>query len=216
MIGVDIHATFYLLDEPADLPPVASEAQRRVLYEMFPRYIDPNQQSPTVPRFIANLKPAPPLPSPLLANHIQSKDLKCELLPFQQRSVFWMLNREGYTISNKGEIIPASSAFVVPPLWEQVSTSSGSTRYLNRLEGQLRKREDLQGSEPVKGGILAEEVGCGKTVESIALILLNCPTQRGPWNVNWNDVVQIPLHEVKVCFSPLVFPDSSPFTNRLP
>jgi len=198
MIAIDIRVTLWSLDEPADLSPLVSEAQRRILCEMFPRSPDAIKRKPTVSGFIANLQPAPPLPSPSLKEYIQPAGLQCQLLPFQQRSVFWMLNREGFTISNKGEVIPASSTFHLPPLWEQVSTQSGTTRYLNRLEGQLRKGSDLEGYEPVKGGILAEEVGCGKTVESIALILLNSPANRGPWNVEWNDLAQIPLHEVKV------------------
>lgn len=199
MMTIDIRAILYSLDQPVELSTIASEARRRILHDTFPRtYGNEQLHNITVPAFIASLKPAPALPAPALTQHVQPKDLKCELLPFQKRTVFWMLNREGSTISSKGKIVPTSSTVSTPYLWEQVSTPSGATRYLNRLAGQLLKAEHLGGAEPVKGGILAEEVGCGKTVESIALILLNSPKERGPWNINWNDLAQIPLHQVKV------------------
>lgn len=197
VIAIEIRSTLHLLDQPGNLTAITSEAQRRVLHELFPRFSDKEQHRITVPAFITSLKPAPSLPTPALSQYIQPKGLTCQLLPFQQRSVFWMLNREGFTVSNKGEITPTSSTFVPPYLWEQVSSPSGETLYLNRLEGSLLRAKSLENTESVKGGILAEEVGCGKTVESIALIMLNSPKTRGPWNVNWNDLVQIPLHEVK-------------------
>lgn len=200
IVSIDITVTLIDIDKTVPATAVAAEAQRRVLHELFPR--DPSTQitRPNVSNFISNLQPAPSLPPTVLADYLQPKDLQCDLLPFQRRSVHWMLNREGFSISKTGKVVPSTSPGPISSLWEQVSTRHGSTRYINRVSGELKKIEDIEPEEPVKGGILAEEVGCGKTVESIALILLNSPPKRGPWTVSWNELVQIPLYEVKVFF----------------
>jgi hypothetical protein len=197
--SIDFYVTLIDIDKTEPTTLVVAEAQRRVLHELFPRSPSTRFTRPTVSNFIANLQPAPSLPPTVLAERLQPRKLRCELLPFQRRSVYWMLTREGFTLSKAGKVVPLSSPSPPSSLWEQVSTSRGSTRYINRLNGELKKVEDIEPTDPILGGILAEEVGCGKTVESIALILLNSPQTRGPWNVSWNELAGVPLHEVKVC-----------------
>jgi SNF2-related domain len=204
VVSIDFYVTLIDIDKTELTTSIVAEAQRRVLHALFPRSPSTQFTRPTVSNFIANLQPAPSLPPTVLAEHLQAKDLQCELLPFQRRSVYWMLTREGFTLSKSGNAIPLSTPSPPSPLWEQVSTPRGSTRYINRLNGELKKVEDIEPMYPILGGILAEEVGCGKTVESIALILLNSPKTRGPWNVSWNEMAGIPLHQVKVC--PVSFP----------
>ncbi|PVF98205.1 hypothetical protein CPB86DRAFT_825898 [Serendipita vermifera] len=197
VISISISAKFINIDIPAEITSSTLEAQRRVLLELFPQ--DPSTQfkTPTITDFITGLQPAPELSHTVSYASIQPPELRCQLLPFQARTVFWMLNREGFTISKKGKVVPQTHVDEILQFWEQVSTPAGSTRYLNRLTGEIMKLDDIGTFEPVRGGILAEEVGCGKTVESIALILLNKPQKRGPWNTHWNDIAEIPLYEVK-------------------
>jgi hypothetical protein len=199
VVSIEFYVTLIDIDKTEPTTSVVAEAQRRVLHDLFPRPPSTRFTRPTVSNFIANLQPAPSLPPTVLAERLQPKDLQCELLPFQRRSVHWMLTREGFTLSKAGKVVPLSSASPPTSLWEQVSTNRGSTRFINRLNGELKKVEDIEPTDPIFGGILAEEVGCGKTVESIALILLNSPQTRGPWNVSWNELAGVPLHEVKVC-----------------
>jgi hypothetical protein len=198
ILSISILARLVNIDIPAEISLATLESQRRVLLELFPRDPSTQFQAPTITSFISNLQPAPALPHTVSYASIQPSSLQCQLLPFQARTVLWMLNREGFTISKSGNVVTYKQIDKILQLWEQVSTPNGSTRYLNRLTGELAKLEDIETVEPVRGGILAEEVGCGKTVESIALILLNQPKNRGPHNTHWNELVQIPLYEVKV------------------
>lgn len=178
---------------------IIRDAQRRLMIDMFPLPSSAQFVKPTVTKFISSLKPAPDLPTQISTNNIQPRDLIAQLLPFQARSVFWMLQQEGFTIDTKtGKVVPLHDETRMPLCWERVVVKSdGSTRFLNRLTGTLLKElEDI--ASCVQGGILAEEVGCGKTVECIALILLNRPQKRGPKNILWNEVSQISLREVQV------------------
>lgn len=87
--------------------------------------------------------------------------LECELLPFQRRAVAWMLQRE------RGEAPP-----IVTSAWQAVPGTDGRVwvdRMLTRVCASRDPPVDI--FTPVRGGILAEEMGLGKTVEIIALIL---------------------------------------------
>lgn len=206
IVSIDFNVTLIDIEKSWAPTPLVSEAQRRVLHELFPRAPCTIFATPTVSNFISNLQPAPSLPPSVQERHLQPKGLRCELLPFQRRSVYWMLTREGFTLSNTGKVVKMPHTSTISLMWEQVSTKGGATLYLNRLDGEIRRRGEMEEGEPVRGGILAEEVGCGKTVESIGLILLNPPSNRGPWNVSWNELVQVPLHQVKVGLPLIFFP----------
>ncbi|EEH47868.2 uncharacterized protein PADG_03952 [Paracoccidioides brasiliensis Pb18] len=112
------------------------------------------------------------LPSSALSNSLQ-----CQLFPFQRRAVRWMLEREGMEILPDGEIRvrPPSLSPGLPDSFEQIKDADGRTCYASHLFRILTT--DLRNWIPVertlRGGILAEDMGLGKTVEIIALICMN-------------------------------------------
>lgn len=123
-------------------------------------------------------------------------DLKVNLLPFQRESVEWMLIKEGHgnslsdtptVIDEVGlrdfmneyyaygyELIARSPDEVGPSLlWNKLTGYILTTEDAAHLYNQYRK-ERLSGDYPVCAkGVLAEEMGLGKTIEILSLILLN-------------------------------------------
>ncbi|KAK9711590.1 hypothetical protein K7432_007738 [Basidiobolus ranarum] len=100
-------------------------------------------------------------------------DLKVTLYPFQKRSIQWLLKREGiYSTTQKMEMIPV--------WWKRVHEEDGSSVdfQFNVLTGKITRDLSLEDQHTVRaprGGILAEEMGLGKTIELIALHLLHRP-----------------------------------------
>lgn len=99
------------------------------------------------------------------------QELQCDLLPFQKRAIRWLLQREGATI----EVDHEEHNTPLPHGFVRVSDAEGTPCYVSRFLGVATTDAKMVGSlEPsVKGGILAEEMGLGKTVEIIGLICLH-------------------------------------------
>lgn len=141
------------------------------------------------------LEPAPSLPSTVSPAHVQPEALLPDLLPFQRRSVLWMLNREGKTLNKKGQVVPFTPDYL--PLFWEASRIGGQTVYFNRLKEILSFAPPPPDVEH-PGGSLNEAPGLGKTVECLALILLNPDIQRNPSAKRWDSDAEVYVREVHV------------------
>lgn len=181
------------------------EAQRRVLtYAFGAGRPMPEDYSGTtdIPFFLSCLHPAASLPSDEGYKSAQPEELLPRLLPFQRRSVNWLLSREGRCITPEGRIEDSLAISRTPLFWDEVCPDEGKKWYFNRITGQLLNEEPP--SDDFLGGILAEEPGLGKTLESIALVLLNPRIDRNPSISRWDPVGVIHVKEVKVRHNSLI------------
>lgn len=179
-------------------PSEVEEAQRRILLQYFPYSLPPPpsfQGSVDIPFLYSTISPAPRLSTPEQEALVQPEELLPTLLPFQRRSVAWMLAREGKTMDADGTAIDSLALRTLPLFWDEVE-AGGEKFYLNRVQGVL-SREKPQNDTGSLGGILAEEPGLGKTLECIALILLNPSVGRSPANKRWDPEAKVHVKETK-------------------
>ncbi|KAF7799206.1 hypothetical protein EIP86_010437 [Pleurotus ostreatoroseus] len=182
------------------------DTQRRALRIIFPESEWPGEiRDVDVPFLYTALRPAPPL-DPATLECLQPPALTATLLPFQRRSVAWLLEREEKVVGADGTVITKSeNSGELPLFWERVrhvySTADKGERsevwYINRLTGQLTDTEPEYNTNVTRGGILAEEPGLGKTLECIALILLNPSIGRGPMTKRWDPETQLDVKEIQ-------------------
>ncbi|KAJ6186951.1 hypothetical protein N7519_001859 [Penicillium mononematosum] len=122
------------------------------------------------------------------SSNIKCPDLKCKLFPFQQRAVRWLLQREGRDVGPNGEIMPMGELpkSDIPASFNSTKDADGRTYYFSHLFMVLTTDLSLwyDAADNLKGGILAEEMGLGKTVEVIALISLNKREESQIWKAD--------------------------------
>lgn len=105
--------------------------------------------------------------------------LDTNLYPFQKRSVRWLLNREGVDADANGQLVNLADvqrqfASTLPYSFREFMDSTGQKLYISHLFSLItRDVEAFRHVECLRGGILAEEMGLGKTVEVIALVSLH-------------------------------------------
>lgn len=160
----------------------------------------------------SSLEPAPSLPSAVSPEYLQPKALLPSLLPFQRRSVLWMLNRERKTLNKKGKTVSFTPDYL-PLFWEAFQIC-GRAVYLNRLKEILSLTPPPPDDEH-PGGSLNEAPGLGKTVECLALILLNPDIRRNPSTKRWDSDVEVYVREVHVSgCTPYILKFGTPLTHR--
>lgn len=131
------------------------------LTQFFPEPQNTQSKSWTPQEFYASVH-SPPNDA-AVPELVERKVLETDLYPFQKRAVAWMLNRE--TSSRD----PNQSRLSYTP----VKDANGQACFVSHLEGVVCSAVQFGAFKEPKGGILAEEMGLGKTCELIALMCLN-------------------------------------------
>ena len=100
-----------------------------------------------------------------------------KLYPFQARAVQWLLAREGVAFPEPGgALVPIQIDDNSMISFKPFEDADGRVFHVSHLRGLIVSGKPLLDAEnSLKGGILAEEMGLGKTVELIALM---CHHQR--------------------------------------
>lgn len=127
--------------------------------------------TPTVPidtsleGFYVNLQP--PVSDQYLDQY-ESPKMAATLTPFQSQNVVWMINREGHTATEEGNIIKNPQLNQqLPLLYSGYHENETTGRYVNLFtDVATTNRADIEQltKRSFKGGILADEMGLGKTV----------------------------------------------------
>ncbi len=97
--------------------------------------------------------------------------LQCELYPFQKRTLQWLLWREGAVEAHE----PPEELSELPHGFVRTTDGDGRQCLVSHFWGMATTDEQvpLHMSPDVRGGILAEEMGLGKTVEIIGLVCMH-------------------------------------------
>ncbi|KAF2749815.1 hypothetical protein M011DRAFT_475152 [Sporormia fimetaria CBS 119925] len=109
-----------------------------------------------------------------VSSRIQHSLPETMLYPFQQRAVDWLLRREGVVYPKSGGELTEREvpSLTTPVSFRPAQDAQGTHIHVSHLRGLIVS--DVEGipdaSRNLRGGILAEEMGLGKTVELIALM----------------------------------------------
>ncbi|ODA78344.1 hypothetical protein RJ55_05725 [Drechmeria coniospora] len=109
---------------------------------------------------------------------IRVPELEATLFPYQKRTLCWLLAREGMQWSaSESQPRPLPRNDVEPQVnaFRSLTDSNGDPVFVSDLFQTVTRDTILyrQADTSVRGGILAEEMGLGKTLEILSLILLN-------------------------------------------
>ncbi|KAH9210331.1 putative SNF2 family helicase/ATPase [Leptodontidium sp. 2 PMI_412] len=160
--------------------PAKSEALRQVLARYFPDPSAPKAEKWSPQDFYQSVHA--PVPNGEVSA-MKVDDLETGLYPFQKRAVQWLLKREGVEWCAAGvKPVTPGTDLGLPLSFLQATDDLGRTCYVSHLFGlaTLDLTPFIESERQLKGGILAEEMGLGKTVEMISLISLHKRPQEPP------------------------------------
>ncbi|KAG6041448.1 hypothetical protein E4U39_006561 [Claviceps sp. Clav50 group G5] len=179
LMTFDMSLRLYWNETPSPCDPFPSARERRMTSRLIGSFwpnTDHRNKSVSSP---AQFYEAAYVPSPdgdTLDIHVPG--LESTLFPYQKRTLQWLLAREGVMWSREEAILqPLSPKPHSPSMdcFRAVQDANGKEVFVSDLfQTVTRDRKMYQwADEVVKGGILAEEMGLGKTLEILSLILLH-------------------------------------------
>ena len=163
--NLNFSVTITIQSESAKKWPLAvNHLDASLLYGKDPDFVD--QTRPWTPKTFYHAVHVPDKKSVVRLPNV--KGFTCELYPFQQRAVTWMLEREGAQIRQRGSSKERERSTQDNPSlhgFRQVLDANEDPIYVSHLLGMVvtSHRHLLHDTcASVKGGILAEEMGLGK------------------------------------------------------
>lgn len=131
---------------------------------------------------------------------LQPRSLNAQLFPFQRNSVRFLLEREGKILVQETKdatatLVPISKSGrqTLGLFWRQIAPNL----YFNSFSGAITSNQALTQVDDTHGGILAEEMGLGKTVEIFALILLNGEERRSEEAAYFDQSLEVEIFPTK-------------------
>ncbi|KAI9755427.1 MAG: hypothetical protein M4579_004284 [Chaenotheca gracillima] len=156
-----------------DISPKPSEHLEKMIAEAFPEGSENNSGSWSPQLFYGSVHVS--TQERMFPPSTDADLLSCKLYPFQQRAVRWLLRREHVDLDDDGQISAYKSTPEEVPSFRAAQDADGKACHVSHLYNCVAT--DLSGFRRqfngISGGILAEEMGLGKTVELIALICLH-------------------------------------------
>ncbi|MCO5598663.1 hypothetical protein L7F22_052760 [Adiantum nelumboides] len=138
--------------------------------------------------------------SEITLDRLQPRLLNAQLFPFQKNSVRFLLEREGKALEHdmKGDTttlltISKADRQALGLFWQRIAPDL----YFNSFAGAITSNPALTQVYDTHGGILAEEMGLGKTVEIFALILLNGDENRSQETPYFDQSLEVDVYPTK-------------------
>ena len=198
--------------------------------EINPPFCPPERDNYAIPNLLDAIRPfatAPEYPTPQ-----EMTKAGTELLPYQKRFLHWGLEREHFLKGKKDKEV------VLDPRFTEIVLPDGKCLYIEN-EGTAVREEKATVTASFPGGILAEEMGLGKTVEIISLILAHpapsdwlkdyslgknvlldgyevadCESSfRGKWTGSWEPCSILAVNKIKETFTVKIDSDNEIFRN---
>lgn len=171
---LDVEIRWTLDVSVVEAPSIASKQMKddlKLLLQYFPQAADQSNTSWALSDFYDAVH-VPPVDLQV-SPRVQQALSDTFLYPFQTRAVDWLLRREGVTFSTPGALKPYVEK-APPASFRHVRDAAGRSCHISQLRGMaVMDLDTAKGDtlECLRGGILAEEMGLGKTVELIALMI---------------------------------------------